>query len=384
MITTPNLRKAVVLLRSVDAETATTLLSQLSTDEAVALRDAMRKLGAVDPDEQADVLAEFRRERPLASEPASHGVELSLWSPPLSTTQSPSLPAENSAGKRFEFLDSAPAKTLASYLAREHAQTIAVVLSHLPPERAASVLASLPEKAQVETMERLSNLGDIDSEAVAILENELAAWLKSRSGNPDDRRRSRDAVTSILAAADVRTRDAIVGRLRTRNPQLAQRIQPPQRDQDRSPRTSHREEYRVVRSVAKRPQVNTQLSSLMSERAPPPSIVKAQPQSSPALPRIDFAHLVHMDSRMLARLLEVADPNLLALALAGSDDDLVERICDQMPKRIAKAFRRELRRMGPTRLSDVEAAQRAIADLASRQIGLRRGLSRHTVQTITA
>lgn len=75
---------------------------------------------------------------------------------------------------------------------------------------------------------------------------------------------------------------------------------------------------------------------------------------------------------MLAQLLEVADPNLLALALAGSKDDLVERICDQMPKRIAKTFRRELRRMGPTRLSDVEAAQRAIADLAARQIALRR------------
>jgi flagellar motor switch protein FliG len=94
--------------------------------------------------------------------------------------------------------------------------------------------------------------------------------------------------------------------------------------------------------------------------------------SRPALPRIAFDQLVHLDSRMLARLLAVADPNVLALALAGSSDDLVERICDQMPKRVAKNFRRELRRMGPTRLSDVEDAQRAIAEIVAQQMAERR------------
>jgi flagellar motor switch protein FliG len=79
----------------------------------------------------------------------------------------------------------------------------------------------------------------------------------------------------------------------------------------------------------------------------------------------------------------VADPNLLALALAGSKDDLVERICDQMPKHIAKVFRRELRRMSPTRLSDVEAAQRAIAALAARQIALRRAGTTHSAQILS-
>ena len=67
-------------------------------------------------------------------------------------------------------------------------------------------------------------------------------------------------------------------------------------------------------------------------------------------------------------MLGAADPNVLALALAGSGDELVDRICEQMPKRIAKAFRRELRKLGPTRLSDVEAAQRAIAELAAQQL----------------
>jgi flagellar motor switch protein FliG len=373
-----NLRKAAVLVRSADADTAATLLAQLSMEEATALRLAMRELGTIDPEEQADVLAEFRRGKPLAGEPANRGVELSLSSPQLSDNLSPPFPADNSTGKRFEFLDSASPKTLASYLAREHVQTIAVVLSHLPPSRAASVLSSLPERLQAEAMERLSNLGDADSDAVAMLETELAAWLKSRSGNAGDRTRRHDAVTSILAAANATTRDAIVGRLRTTNPELAERVRPLQHDRARSSRSAQRDEYRVVRSTAQRHQVNKQLGSLIRECTPPETSATLPPPSPTAAARIDFAQLIHIDSRMLAQLLEVADPNLMALALAGSNDDLVERICDQMPKRISKAFRRELRQMGPTRLSDVEAAQRAIADLASRQIAVRRGRTIHS------
>jgi flagellar motor switch protein FliG len=60
---------------------------------------------------------------------------------------------------------------------------------------------------------------------------------------------------------------------------------------------------------------------------------------------------------------------LLVLALAGSSEELVERIAGQMPKRTAKAFRRQLHKLGPTRLSDVEAAQLAVASAAAQTIG---------------
>jgi flagellar motor switch protein FliG len=82
--------------------------------------------------------------------------------------------------------------------------------------------------------------------------------------------------------------------------------------------------------------------------------------------------LIHLDDRTLANVLREVDANALALALAGSDDVLVDRICDQMPKRMAKTFRRELRRLGPTRLSDVEAAQRLVAHHAALQLAQRR------------
>jgi flagellar motor switch protein FliG len=376
-----NLRKAAVLLRGVDGDTAAMLLGQLSAEEAAALREAMRELGPVDPDEQADVLAEFRREKPLVAEPADRGVELSLSATGEPIGASASKDLEDQQERRFEFLEGATASSLASYLAREHAQTIAVVLAQLPPERAATVLAALPEKIQGEAIDRLSNLGDTDSEAVAMLETELAAWVQARLGATDRSGRRRDRVSSILAAADPKTRDALAAKLSARDPELARRIRPVARERAPQPRQAVADRYRVIQSTAGRHEVNGQLGALLGTPSAAAESKRTRPRC-PAPPQIAFDQLIHMDSRMLARLLEVADPNMLALALAGSGDELVDRICDQMPKRIAKAFRRELRRMGPTRLSDVEAAQRVIAELASQQIAVRRGGAIHSAQML--
>src|SRR5437868_3208904 len=122
----PHLRKAAVLLRSLDADTAAMMLAQLSAEEAAAIRAAMRALGAVEADEQADVVAELRRERP-ANATTFAGVELALSSSFGSDTydQPGALQPANGRSKRFEFLQSAPISALVPYLAREHAQTIA-------------------------------------------------------------------------------------------------------------------------------------------------------------------------------------------------------------------------------------------------------------------
>src|SRR3954454_22022132 len=56
----PNLRKAAVLLRSLDADTAAVMLGRLSTEEAATIGAAMRAVGQVETGEQADVVAELR------------------------------------------------------------------------------------------------------------------------------------------------------------------------------------------------------------------------------------------------------------------------------------------------------------------------------------
>jgi flagellar motor switch protein FliG len=362
----PNLRKAAVLLRSLDADTATVMLSQLSAEEAARIRMAMRAVGQVATDEQADVMAELRGARPQKQYTSDAGdVELAL-----STSFEGESYGERSAfsaatngavtdSKRFDFLENAPTHALVLHLAREHAQTIAVVLSHLPPERAAAVLAALPQKLQAETVERLSTLGETDPECVSVLKRELETWAAQRDGLRAGNGRRRDTMAAILAAADAKSRGQILSNMKDHKAALAKQFS-----------TRHTErpvaKATVAEPRAKKPVVRSPENPARQVAAPP------APRAEVRLPRVNFDDLAGLDSRTLSAVLRQVDANVLALALAGSREQLVDRICEQMPKRTAREFRRQLRRLGPTRLSDVEGAQRAVAKVAAQQLAERR------------
>ena len=392
----PNLRKAAVLIRSLDSDAAAIMLAQLSREEAATIRAAIRELGPLDAEEQADVAAEFRSTRPAAGTNAAAGVELSLSSPMHGSDEMvipPAVEPTSPSAERFAFLATASTSSLVRFLVREHAQTIAVVLSHLAPARAANVLAELPDKLQADTIERLSALGETDPESVTMLERELAVWLSTRGEDRDTIARRRETVSNILAAADESVRRSILSKLKTSNRTLADQIAPPDQlqrlrettgrtssSQTSSGRTSTTESRRAtatgkpvyeilstrVARVARTPLpfMPPQATAIVPEPRLP------SPQPIP-LPRIEFDQLIHLDTHTLTAVLREVDANVLALALAGSREDLVDRICDQMPKRTAREFRRGLRKLGPTRLSDVAAAQRAVANTAARHLAKR-------------
>src|SRR4051794_21903953 len=108
----PNLRKAAVLLRSLDAETAAVMLGQLSAEEAAKIRVAMRAVGQVEKREQADVMAELRGARPSKQYASGTGdVELTLSSSVISEPfgEHSRFPTVSdgvvTSSKRFEFLE---------------------------------------------------------------------------------------------------------------------------------------------------------------------------------------------------------------------------------------------------------------------------------------
>jgi flagellar motor switch protein FliG len=356
------------------------MLARLSPEEAGTIRDAMRTLGPINADEKADVAAEFRRTRPKSGMGTAAGVELELSAPlPRNGYAEPAAATTNSDSSRFEFLANAPVSALVPHLAREHAQTIAVVLAHLVPDRAARVLASLPGKLQSETIERLSALGEADPESVIVLERELAAWMAKRAENRGSIARRRETVANILMAAGPETRRSILEELKTHNRNLAEQLEPPERalvnpeamhprdEKSRSSQASgNRYESRQALETCARIR-NRDTPRESHVRRPQPAVASPVPQ-----PRIDFDQIVHLQAHALKALLREVNPNVLVIALAGSRDELIDRICGQMPKRSARLFRRELRRLGPMRLSDVEAAQRVVANTAANYLALQR------------
>jgi flagellar motor switch protein FliG len=77
---------------------------------------------------------------------------------------------------------------------------------------------------------------------------------------------------------------------------------------------------------------------------------------------------MQLDADVLGSVLRAVDPELIVLALTGASEELVARITAPMAREMAAAFRKRLYKFGPTRLRDVEAAQREVATIATHQL----------------
>src|SRR5688572_25764505 len=75
MTLTP-LKKAAILLASLDDETADELVAQMEPEQAARVRRQMMSLGEIDPDVQRKVVAEFRRRDAPPRDPYPSGIEL--------------------------------------------------------------------------------------------------------------------------------------------------------------------------------------------------------------------------------------------------------------------------------------------------------------------
>ncbi len=317
------LRKAALLVASLNPRAADRLLEQMAPQQAAAVRDAVLQLGPIDPDEQRRAIAEFMAaysgKLPAAQGSAGidAGVELAgSMAPGPSATRQPagaydSAPTSRDRRPAFRLLRTTEENQLAQVLATERPQTIAVVLSHLPHRQAGNVLARFPAALQVEVIRRLIDLEEADEEIL----REIEAALESRLAQVVQQRRRRvaglGAVAGILDAAD---RD------------VSTRI----------------------------------LANLVQSDRPLAEQLGARP--------LAFDDLLALNDAGLRALVEAADPLLLQVGLVGAEPALVERICRLLPENEGHLLQMRLSSLQPIRLSEVEEARRRLALLARRLI----------------
>jgi flagellar motor switch protein FliG len=241
------------------------------------------------------------------------------------------------------------------------------------------VIAALPDKVQAEALERLAVLGETDPESVVVVERELASWLARRMtcGKGDVRRN--DTVAAILASTDALTRSQILANLRSQKSNLAEQLEPgvspelklvSKRRKPRSIELSHQAAACAKRIAAG---VSQSMPPSAAQQTTPPRRSVAPPPPRPAAASVpSFDDLMRLDTRALAAVLREVEVDVLVLALVGSHEELAGRICEQVPKRVARTLRRQLRQVGPTRLSDIEEAQRAVSLVTANYVAARR------------
>ena len=203
----------------------------------------------------------------------------------------------------FRELGNVSPRILSQILRNEHPQTLALILGHMPADQAAQLLTNLPAGVRTEVLMRLANLEAVPEDMIEEVDKVLQSQLIAMGGKEGKKVGGVPAVAEILNAVDRATEEEVLSEIEEESSQMA-------------------EEIRNLMFV--------------------------------------FEDVGGLDDRAVRELLKDISNDDLTLALKGASDELKEHFFKNMSERAATMIREDLEIMGPTKLSDVEAAQQNI------------------------
>jgi len=373
------LRRAAILIDSLDGSAADALLDQMTHEEGVQVRNAMLQLNAVDAGERKRIIDEFIRGGFPDQTVGSESVEVvdsladkiaSIEHPSADTSQHQSEPL------RFGFLKDASGDRLAQFLASEHPQTVSIVLAHLPPGHAADVLTRFGAEFQTEVLERLARLDETDASIVCEVGQELEKQIHRTLHTSQERSMGLATVEAIVDASSGGDREVLLERLKACDRRVVQQLGYAHQLHDRETTFVRKSSlpseedgrgpagHGFQRAIIGQASSNTLGNASRVAREHPPVADRTRPSDSASAP--DFNDLIELDDVALAKVFRAADPGMALLALTGASQQMLDRILRRLPLREARKFRRQMEQLGPTRLSDLEQAQQQLAELAGR------------------
>jgi len=366
------LRKAAIFISTLDSRSADALLDQMGEERAAMVRAAVLDLDHIDPTEQDQIVSEFVQtcEGGPAQASGAEEVELSLSAGAAAMADLPSATTPLSSERPFQFLHEATGGMIANFLKKEHPQTMASVMSHLPPRRAAEVLSRLEPDIQAEVLRRIADLDQADPEVVSEVEKEIESLLAHQIQSHQRRSAGMAAVSAILKEASGR-QTALYDNLAEHQHELAEALQ--SYDAGRLDMDSTSPLNDMSRIDADNP-----------VESPVAQVSSPAPDPVPAEIPITFEQFMSLSDGALATVFAHADPQITLLALAGAPEAFANRIAAQLPRRDRRSFAMRIKNIGPMRLRDVEEAQRYLSTLAGRLAnkGLIRGAKSRRVAAI--
>lgn len=343
-----SLRKVAILVASLDEDWSERILANLPSHQARSVRQQVEQLIDVDPIEQREIVAEFRRSLDRPAEAATSGVELDASLLQKIDNESYRTTA-HSGQQSLNSVSSADIASLVEMLGGESSQTIAVVLARLDADRAAEVLTKFSPSMQREILARLEELDTTDEHSIRLVEAQVNQWIVDQR----ERRRRMAAGKEIV--------ERIVSR--TPHGQL-----PSQEASSfvatRMPRTSSRiaNEYLGIS-----PARETKPKHIRYEPTPTRPVIQSKPDPFAHLSMSDtLKGLEKLSTTKLATALIQCESQVVTLALVGASERLLKRVLKGLSRQESDLFRQQLRDIGPTRVSDILAAQHEVLLTASR------------------
>jgi flagellar motor switch protein FliG len=312
-------QKVAVVLMNLDSHKAAGVLKEFSETEAEEIVAEIVRLRRVDSVVADRTLAEFHELAMRGGSNARGGrdIAVGLLEASFGAERAAGLMnrvASSMGGKAFEFLEVAEPRQVLALLDGELPQTIALVLAHLRPEYASPIIAGFDDSLRADVAQCIATMGTATPEAVRIVTD----TLRVRAGAVVS---SADAVevvggiqplVDIINRSDVATEKALLDSLEARDPDLAEEVR----------------------------------SRMLT-----------------------FADIVKLEKRDVQQVLRGIDAGVLAVAMKGSPDNVIEVIRSNLSERNREILDDEAGILGPVRVSQVEEARadivRAIRDLES-------------------
>lgn len=300
-------QKVAVVLMQMHRDTAATVMAQLSEAEATEVIAEIVSLRRVGPDVAEEVMGEFYELAVNGRTGVTGGKDFanSLLEASFGSEKAAGLMGKlesSMAGKSFEFLNDAEPGQIVALLEGEMPATIALVLAHLRSRQASNVMTLMADGIRTDVAQAIAIMGSSTPEAVTI----VADILKSRAGTVLSDREHVEVVggvqplVDIINGADAATERALLDSLEVRDPGLAEEIR-----------------------------------SRM----------------------LIFADLVKLEPRDVQLVLRGVEAPILALAMKGSHESVIEVIRANVSERNREILDDEISAIGAVRASAVEEAR---------------------------
>lgn len=308
------IRKAAVLLLSIEQDAAASILRQLEPRSVEEITRELAGLGEVSKAVRDKVIEEFYTQALAQSWATEGGLEYAktLLLQSMDSKEAERILQQISTQVRktpFAFLQKAETQNLLTFIQDEHPQTIALIVSHLPHHKASEILNGLPGPKQIEVVKRVANMEQTNPEVISEVERGLETRLSSMLTQSFEKIGGVETVAEILNLVDRTTEKGIMEGLEAEDPDLVEQI-------------------RRLMFV--------------------------------------FEDIRLVDDKGIQAVLKEVDNDELALALKTASEELKSKIFKNMSERASQLIKEDMEFMGPVRVSDVESAQQRIVDVVRR------------------
>lgn len=306
--------KLATLLTVLDKKSASKILKRLDLDEVEKVSMEISKTPSITFNEQQKVLTEYYEHYKEEKFSSQAGVEVArnLLTESLPKNKSINLikKIENKLNNvRFKITNKAKSDNILAFLRDEHPQVISIVLAHLNPNKSSEILAQLSPKTQVDVTKRLCKISHISAQAIDDVEDWIESKLQAFDNHDTEIKGGIPFVAELMNNSVRYIQKGILENIEEDDPELFHQIK------------------------------------------------KCM---------FTFNDIINIPDLSMRKIINEVDTNEFAIALKGADDDLLEKVYENMSERAAQYLKDEIEYLPPLRIKDVEDAQQRIIDIIRR------------------